>query len=64
VGDDRYSWVTILSFGMYCVCDGGAQLVKKPRAKPVTVTAREVARAAGVSTGTVSRVINAHPAVA
>lgn len=28
------------------------------------VTARDVARAAGVSTGTVSRVINAHPAVA
>jgi LacI family transcriptional regulator len=38
--------------------------VKKPRAKRATVTAREVAKAAGVSTGTVSRVINAHPAVA
>src|SRR4051794_5094840 len=28
------------------------------------VTARDVARAAGVSTGTVSRVVNAHPSVA
>jgi LacI family transcriptional regulator len=37
--------------------------LKKPGPKP-TITARDVAKAAGVSTGTVSRVINAHPAVA
>lgn len=38
--------------------------MKKPRARHPTTTARDVAKAAGVSTGTVSRVINAHPAVA
>lgn len=38
-------------------------MTKNP-AKPATITAHDVAKAAGVSTGTVSRVINAHPAVA
>lgn len=38
--------------------------MKIARPAKATVTARDVARAAGVSTGTVSRVINAHPAVA
>jgi LacI family transcriptional regulator len=38
--------------------------LKKPRTQASAITAHDVAKAAGVSTGTVSRVINAHPAVA
>lgn len=38
--------------------------MRKSRLDKANVTARDVARAAGVSTGTVSRVVNLHPAVA